>query len=369
MVKKLPGRLFWLLVAIGFTGGCSELPIGGQAAESAALEPPLVAPAPANPVALRTGHPQRYTVVPGDTLWDVATHFLDDPWRWNDVWVSNAELDEPDSLYAGDVIEVQYDDDQPQLHLAASGERPTIRLSPQVRVEYISKPIPTIPREAILPFFDHSLVLSKTEQDQAPYIIGNADGRVAMAKEATFFARGGEFDASLYRVYRPGGEYRDPGTGESLGYGMIYIGEAVLQQDDDPAVLRLTNTRQEANIGDRLLPAPRNVALFELAPRAAPEGTDGYIVDTLTDVNKVVLGRYVNVAVSVGDVDSMRPGHVLAIYQPSTDLRDPVTGEKITLAEERIGLVMIYKVFDRMSLGLVTESQREIRINDRVREP
>ena len=150
---------------------------------------------------------------------------------------------------------------------------------------------------------------------------------------------------------------------------MIYVGEAVLQQDDDPAVLRLTNTRQEASVGDRLLPAPRNIELFEISPRAAPEETEGYVVDTLTDVNKVVFGRYANVAVSVGDVDGMRPGYVLAIYQPSTELRDPVTGGKIELAEERIGLVMLYKVFDRISLGLVTESQREIRLNDRVRGP
>ncbi len=117
------------------------------------------------------------------------------------------------------------------------------------------------------------------------------------------------------------------------------------------------------------MPAPKNVGLFELVPRAAPVDTEGYIVDTLSDVNKAVLGGYINVALSVGDVDGLRPGHVLAVYQPTSDLRDPVTGERVSMAEERIGLVMVYKVFDRMSLGLVTESQREIRINDRVREP
>ena len=68
MVKKLRGKPSWLLLVICFAGGCSNAPVGGQSAESAAQEPPLITVDPTSPATLRAGHPQSYTIVPGDTL-------------------------------------------------------------------------------------------------------------------------------------------------------------------------------------------------------------------------------------------------------------------------------------------------------------
>ncbi|NIP25646.1 MAG: hypothetical protein GWN81_11055, partial [Phycisphaerae bacterium] len=76
MVKTLRGKHSWLLLVICFAGGCSEMPVSGQTADTAVKEPPLIAETPVAPVTLRADHPQRYTVVPGDTLWGVATNFL-----------------------------------------------------------------------------------------------------------------------------------------------------------------------------------------------------------------------------------------------------------------------------------------------------
>lgn len=34
---------------------------------------------------LREDYPESYTVAPGDTLWNIASQFLQDPERWPDV--------------------------------------------------------------------------------------------------------------------------------------------------------------------------------------------------------------------------------------------------------------------------------------------
>lgn len=330
-------------------------------------EPPLLAPPPPQALALRADSPQRYTIQPGDNLWDVAGTFLDDPWRWRELWRASAGIDGPAKLYPGDTVEVYYEDEQPQMRLT-EGERPTVKLSPRVRVEYVTQAIPTVPREAVQPFLSKSLVLSEDEIDAAPYVVGTPDGRRVAGPGNTLFVRGAEFDPGIYRVYRPGGEYRDPASGESLGFAMVYVGEAELAEDDDPAVFQLTNARQESRPGDRILPAPSEVDLLGLVPRPASDDVLGNVIETL-QYDRSVFGHFINVAVSVGEVDGVEPGHVLAVYGVARDLEDPLTGEDLSTGEERIGLVMLYKVFDFVSLGLVTESEREIRVNDVVRGP
>ncbi len=50
-------------------------------------------------VELRDGHPERYTVVKGDTLWDISARFLDRPWKWPQIWHVNPQVENPHLIY------------------------------------------------------------------------------------------------------------------------------------------------------------------------------------------------------------------------------------------------------------------------------
>ncbi|MCP5419439.1 MAG: LysM peptidoglycan-binding domain-containing protein [Gammaproteobacteria bacterium] len=360
------------LVVTLLASACAQTP--EQPSESAVEPPPLtsagggdVAPRNQGVVRLRPDHPQRYTVQPGDTLLDVAQVFLDTPWRWDQVWLADSTADR--QIYAGDVIELYEENGQPRLRLIPASEPPIIKLSPQVRVEEIARPIPTVPRSAIESFVLRSIVVNKTDWENAPIIVGNEDDRVNMGTGARIYVKGREgFDFNDYRIFRGGRELRDPATGRFLGFDGIYVGDAHLEDgESNPATFLITRSRNEVQRGDRLFEVENEDEAFSFTPHPAPPDTEGQIVAVLGD--SVNARQYGSVIVNIGLDDGAEPGQMLATYSPERLSRDPWAGTDTKLPGNRNGMIMLYKVYDAVSYALVTHMSGTIRANDRVVSP
>src|SRR5437879_13793183 len=66
--------------------------------------------------------PDRYVVQRGDTLWSIATKFLNDQWRWPEIWRMNQEqIRNPHNIFPGDVLVLDRSVSPPQLRIADSG--------------------------------------------------------------------------------------------------------------------------------------------------------------------------------------------------------------------------------------------------------
>ena len=123
---------------------------------------------------LRGDHPDHYTVVKGDTLWDISGRFLHQPWRWPEIWHVNPQIANPHLIYPGDQLDLVYIDGKPQLRL----RRGTLKLSPSVRSTPWDGAIPTVPLDAIGPFLTRPYVLEPGQMDGAPYIVDFDDGHI-----------------------------------------------------------------------------------------------------------------------------------------------------------------------------------------------
>ena len=130
-------------------------------------------------VQLKEGHPDRYTVAKGDTLWDISGKFLSQPWKWPEIWHANPQVKNPHLIYPGDVLSLVYIDGQPRLMLNRGESRGTIKLSPQVRSTPLAEAIPAIPLEKINSFLLSNRIINTAEEfAQRPYVVAGNQERV-----------------------------------------------------------------------------------------------------------------------------------------------------------------------------------------------
>lgn len=319
------------------------------------------------PIELRADHPQRYIVKQGDTPQKVAEVFLKRPWRWPEVWRPRPGTDNPEQLYEGEVIELYYQGSQPQLGPVAGV--PTIKLSPEIRIQPIKDIAPTVSRQAVNSFLKQSVVTDESTWQTAPKIIGNAENRVLNATGGKVYVAG--IDSSYpsnYRIFRPGDQYTDPLTGESLGLAGRYVGEAVLEELGNPSVLVLTDAQLEVRTGDRLFPMDESIIEpLQFEPQMAPPDTQGYIIALLGE--NVLAGQFQSMVVNLGEDDGMQPGYMLDIVGIDQVPRQSLLASSTNPIDQQVGSLMIYKVYDDVSYGLVTDMSDTIEVLDRVQSP
>ena len=344
---------------------------------------------------LQADHPERYTVVDGDTLWSISSRFLKSPWNWPKIWKINQQVENPHLIYPGDVILLRWVDGQPELSVLRPekiqpevaqipGEAPVQkiaprrpvgdreRLSPKVRSLPREEAIPTIPPEAIAPFLVRPLVVSSRKLDESGYVtIGTNDHR-ALGSNDEFYARGiKDTSHDYYYIYRKGRPLKDPKTERLLGYEAIYLGDAAMVQPGrnrtGTSKLRITNVTQEILPSDRLLPVSETPPLPVYHPRAPKDDVRGSIL--LAHGGLTEVGQMGVVVVNLGEKDGMEKGHVLQVWRHTGKHLDPVSKRYYMRPDERSGLLMIFRIFKRVSYGLVLESNQPIHLMDTVTTP
>jgi len=386
---KLTSVIPFVLAVLGgvLPGGCAWPPAEMAPPQQAATTapPPLVSPAglmlasarpstrqphPSGPLRLRPDHPEAYLVRPEDTVLQVAGVFLEEPWRWPEIWRPGPGR-AAESLYPGEVIELYYDNQQPRLR-PASGVA-TLKISPQLRVQTLGQVIPAIPRSAIAGFLKNAIVVNKAEWQAAPAIIGNFDDRTLLDTAQDYvYAVGIDSDEQRrYRVFEPLGEYQDPATGQSLGFGGAYVGDAVLEkaaEEGKPAVLVMTDARLEARAGDRLFPAGQfnDSDLYSFTPKAPLANTEGWIISLLG--RNVLAGQYQSAVINLGAADGMEVGDMLGVYTTGRGLQTQF-GFGGRLPSHKVATMMLYRVYERVSYGLITGMKDFVKPHDRVGEP
>lgn len=344
--------------------------------------------------------PEEYTVKRGDTLWGISGVFLRTPWRWPELWGMNMDqVRNPHLIYPGQHLVLEKVDGRALLRLKADGGQPptdTVRVSPRTRIEALpDTSIPTLQTHLIEPFLAEPVIIDEAALLQAPRIVAAPENRVLITRGDRAYARGlaatplkqrvaGRDDA--YRVFRNARPIRDPLTNALLGYEAMYLGKASLVRGESiemvrasngkdentviPATIDVVSAKEEMRIGDRLLPEPPREFL-SYAPHAPTGPVSGTIVSVYGNAVSIA-GQSQVVMINRGTADGIERGHVLAILKDGerkVDRSQPGERTNIKLPNERNGLLMVFRPFEKLSYALILEISDTVKIGDAVASP
>ncbi|MEW6687744.1 MAG: LysM domain-containing protein [Pseudomonadota bacterium] len=333
------------------------------------------AQAPKTPLALKPDAPDRYVVVPGDTLWGIAQRYTDSPWRWPELWNMNKDqIRNPHRIYPGNVIVL----DRARARLALEGgPGGTVKLSPRVRAESTAKAaIPSIPASVIEPFLTRPLVVEPDGLENAPTIIATEESRVILEAGNRAFVRGiGGSKEPVWFVYRRGAPLVDPDSNTTLGYEAVYLGSARVVREGEPAVIQLTSVTQEVGVGDKLVAAGKP-EIPTYAPRAPSGQVKGRVMSMYGRTPQLgETGAQTVISINRGKSQGLEVGHVLALYRPGATVAAASARTKdagaapLNLPDERYGIAFVFRVFDRVSYALVMRITRPVTPLDVVQNP
>lgn len=343
---------------------------------SFAQTPPLAVPSKTR-CAFLPNAPDQHVVVRGDTLWDISGKFLQRPWCWPQVWDMNREqIRNPHWIYPGQIV--YFDRVAGRLRLGKDGSdnsgMPTVRLSPQVRSsEARSDAIATIPLSAIEQFLTKPLIVGETELNGAPRIVATQEGHVFLANGDKAYVRGDLKGRTEFEAFRPGKPLKDPVSKAIIGYEAVYLGTLKLQRlsplENEPHTMIVVNAKEEMGVHDKLLaiePAP----FMNYVPHAPEQMVTAQIVSVYGGVSQA--GQNQIVSINRGSKDGVDIGAVLELQRLGKLVPDRTTGNGrglIKLPDEAYGNLLIFRVFDSISYGLVMQVTDTVQIADVAKSP
>ncbi len=340
--------------------------------------------------------PDSYTVKRGDTLWAISKLFLKSPWRWPELWGMNmADIKNPHLIYPGQTLYLDTSNGRARLssRRGGAGTLTTVKLSPRTRISNLpNDSIPTLQSNLIEPFLTEPIIVEEAVLQAAPRFVATQEGRVLLSEGDRAYARSADGSALStatgkphdFRIFRNATVLKDPGTGEVLGYEAQYVGRAKLIRGESvtavrgvevkagetaatdiiPATLDIVRSKEEIRTGDRLLPEPP-LELLTYTPRAPTIAVEARIVSVYGSAVANVAQNQV-VVINRGTKDGMERGHVLAIQTNGERVVDKTGAsfQDIKLPDERNGLLMVFRPFERVSYALVLNATQAVRVGD-----
>lgn len=350
------------------------------------------APSFADTLTLRAGSPESYVVKKGDTLWDISAIFLDDPWRWPTLWDVNPQIANPHLIYPGDELALVYVNGQPRLvrnGAISNAAKPHIRKQPEGRIIAKSNAIPVVDLSLVEQYLVQNRVVEPQWLTEQPMVLaGESPSRHHVAGDVIYI------DAQLplhqkLGLYEAGQEFVDKTSGDSLGQEAILASVGQVIESAAVSKVKLLSNFRETKAGFRALPMEADAlmsAYFTPQPAQLAEAASVLAIESkMREAGKFGV-LYVDKGADVG----VTPGMVFSIVRDGEEIvmgRDgmpvPVvertaydslmasvsSDRRVKMPDLYRGKLLVFKVFDSVSLGLIVSSDRAVRVDDKLIPP
>lgn len=348
--------------------------------------------------------PKTYIVEKGDTLWDISSVFLEQPWLWPKLWRLNPEINNPHLIYPGDVLTLvmdeqgepmivlqKQDDTKTSTLIDTHQEKASFKWSPKIRTTMKDdSAIPLLPLEVIAPFIKYDHLFTKEQLADLPYIIGSDVGQRMTIDGFKVYVNSDVELAKTYAIYDQGEELFDPETNESIGFYVNLVGTAqALRKGDmsqnEPSTLKVTTAKREIHSGDYVVPVHDGQSYPSIfSMKAADSNMRGAIIKAIGNIRE--FGKFEVVMINRGADHQVSVGNVMSIKRASPAVVETSDGpvykveasrwsrllsddSDYKMPEEPVGELMVFKVYQKASMALILQTEKPARLQDVIAAP
>jgi hypothetical protein len=302
----------------------------------------------------------------GDTLWDIASRFLQNPWCWPQVWALNRDqIRNPHWIYPGQTI--VFDRQLGILRIAAadqsSGSANIEKMSPALRSEALpaASPVPFMnPR--LLAVAAHYRLVRAADIAGAPRILGFSESRRIASAGDIALVDGRIPSPQTLDVVRALNPVMDPDDGTVLGVPLLRVGRARHVSSDSLHRFEILEADSELMAGDLLLTAEA-WPVPELYPHAAAP-IDGKVAAVLQESRWA--SQHDVVAINRGQRNGLDVGSVVRVMRP---VRIGGHDARSNPPSQSVAALLLFAVFERTAFALVMRSSDVFSAGDAIATP
>lgn len=321
----------------------------------------------ANTCVFAANAPDTHLVQTGDTLWGIASLFLNNPWCWPSVWKPNQNrINNPHWIYPGQVIVLNRPDGTLGLGFTTPNEHVAHHLAPAIRSTQITGPhVPLLPTN-LLSMLARSPLISVDALASAPTISAIENAHVIAGKGDIVWVQGELGSNEHYDVFRTTYPLVDPDTRQPLGVAGLNIGRVRLLQRGEKHRFKVTRSDRELRADDKLIPASDST-LPTIYPHPG-KITDGKLVAILHE------GRWARlhdmVVLNRGSLHGLAPGSMVKIVRHVKISPNEIsTSTQPTQSKPSIGTLLVYKVQEKIALAMIMQVRDVISVGDAITAP
>ena len=321
------------------------------------------------------GNKSDYTIMKGDTLWDISEEFLKNPFLWPNIWEVNDYIRNPDLIYPGNKLIIP----SAILSKPATGKEDApvsaIKTTPTEQSvipaaeepSSVSTPLMTShPKRSSVPASPPVVkpAISSETIEAGGYIINNIEsyGVIMGSKEdRTVFADGDSVNISLangytdkvsvgekFTIFRTSGPVIHPTTKKKAGTLFIPIGVIEINRvQGKEASGEIIRSYNYASTGDKIQPYIPAHPVHEIRKSAAE--IQGYIIEAQEGL--LLSAQYSIVYLDKGSADGITPGTSINVIREKNDI---------------IGELRVVSVQDTTSTALVIKSSEPFGVGTKV---
>lgn len=301
--------------------------------------------------------PEFHEVKPGETLSNICEQFFGSSSCWPRLWAFNPQITNPHWIYPGDRIRLMPPEGSPE----AAAWSATKRAIPQ---EGGFEATNRLPLDTL--FLRQHTFVEETELRAAGTLVGAKDDKMMLTAHDDVYVHFDKKSAmrpgDRYSVYQPLNRVVSPSDGHELGWLIAIIGSLEVREISKAGVARatLTETFDSIERGARVGPVMQSKR--QLRPERNDRQVEGVIAAALPVLELV--GPASVVVIDRGQAHGIRVGNRLFVMRAGDRLEKspPAAG----YPPEVVGEIVVLQAKKNASVGVVTRSQREIQVGDRL---